>query len=95
MNQRTPHWRNRRAMTDQLDLQRAESDERIDAGTMALPLTIPPGKRVIGVATTNLPSHETRLDVTLTGGELLIRAGDPSVIYAMSLQASALMRKEQ
>jgi hypothetical protein len=96
MSQRTPKWRDRRAMTDRLAQQRTDSDERIDATMMVLPLIIPTGKRVIGVKTSGLPWHELRLDVTLApGGELIIRAGDPRVIYAMSLQASALMQEAQ
>lgn len=95
MSQRIPKWRDRRAMTDRLTEQRVQSDERIDAAQMAGPLTIPVGAQIIGVTTTPLLDHRMRLDVTISGGELIIRAGNPSVIYAMSLAASALMQEAQ
>lgn len=93
MTQRIPKWRDTRAMNDRLHLQRVQSDERIAATEALKPLAIPADKRVIGVATTSLPWHELRLDVTLTGGELIIRAGDPTTIYAMEQQAAAMMRE--
>ena len=93
---KTPRWRDIRAMNDRLDLQRQQSEERIQSAEMIKPLVIPTGKRVIEVTTTELPEwHETRLDVVVVpGAEVITRAGDPSAIYAMSLQAAALMEVE-
>lgn len=94
MSQRISKWRDTRAMTVRLTEQRRESDERIDAAEMAKPLTIPAGMRVIGVATTDLPWHAMRIDVTLApSGEVITRAGNPSDIYQMSLQAAAMMQE--
>jgi len=93
---KTPKWRDIRAMNDRLAEQRRQSEERTQAAELIKPLVIPTGKRVIEVTTTELPQwHETRLDVVVVPDvEVITRAGDPSVIYAMSLQAAALMEVE-
>lgn len=92
---KTPRRRDIRAMNDRLAEQRRQSDERAQAAAMPSPLIIPAGKRVIEVTTTELPQwHETRLDVVvIPDAEVITRSGDPSVIYAMSLQAAELMRE--
>lgn len=92
---KTPRWRDIRAMNDRLAEQRRQSEERAQATEFLKPLVIPAGKHVIGVITEELPWGEVRLDVTVApDGEMITRAGDPSVIYAMSLQAAALMEVE-